>query len=436
MRKLSLNFIRPNRSGQYDEGNRLNKITVTNVLGAAILQAGNFLVPLALLPWFARKLGVAGYGEIAYITAVIAYFVLLVDWGFSLSATKSIAIHRSNKLERSRAFCDTVVARILLALMGAVALELICLFLREGYASNYRLAYLTVWATAINPAFYYQGVEKISRMAIIQTTIRVCVIPLVYLTVSSDADLAWAVGIPASVFLLAALVNLIVLVRSTEIQWVSPTLNSLAGAYMAGWPLFLSTAGISLYTNANTVILGLVSGNAAVGLFSSAMVFIKAAHGFYQPVSQVLFPRMSHKFFHDPDGANSMFLRMLKLQSAATLIGSIMLVILAPWLVGFVLGERFDPVVSVLFWLAPIVFLIGVSNALGVQGMIPLGYNRTFTRIVMLSGVLNIALIIPLGSFFGAEGGAMAALISECCVTLFMARFLLRNEPKLFGPNL
>ena len=406
---------------------------MTNVFGAGILQAGNFLVPLALLPWFARKLGVAGYGEVAYITAVIAYFVLLVDWGFSLSATRSVAIHRGNKLERSRAVCDTVVARLLLALMGAGALELICQFLQVGDASSYRLAYLTVWATALNPAFYYQGVEKISHMAIIQTAIRVCAIPLVYLTVSSDADLAWAIGIPASVFLLAALVNLSLLVGSEEIQWVSPNLGSLTGAYIAGWPLFLSTAGISLYTNANTVILGLVSGNAAVGFFSSAMVFIKAAHGLYQPVSQVLFPKMSHKFFHDRDGANSMFLRMLKWQSAATFVGSIILVILAPWLVGFVLGEGFDPVVSVLFWLAPIIFFIGVSNALGVQGMIPLGYNQDFTRIVMLSGVLNIALIIPLGSFFGAEGGGMAVLVSECCVTLFMARFLLRNEPKLFG---
>lgn len=406
---------------------------MANVFGAAILQAGNFLVPLALLPWFTRKLGVAGYGEVAYITAVIAYFVLLVDWGFSLSATKSVAIHRGHKLERSRAVCDTVVARLLLALMGAGALEVICQFLQVGHASSYRLAYLTVWATALNPAFYYQGVEKISRMAIIQTGIRVCAIPLVYMTVSGDTDLAWAIGIPAGVFLLAALVNLFVLVASEEIQWVSPNLSSIAGAYISGWPLFLSTAGISLYTNANTVILGLVSGNAAVGYFSSAMVFIKAAHGLYQPVSQVFYPKMSHKFFHDRDGANSMFLRMLKWQSAATFIGSIILVLLAPWLVGFVLGEGFDPVVSVLFWLAPIVFLIGVSNALGVQGMIPLGYNQAFTRIVMLSGVLNIALIIPLGSFFGAEGGAMAVLVSECCVTLFMARFLLRNEPKLFG---
>lgn len=411
----------------------LRNKTARNVFGAGILQAGNFIVPLVLLPWFARTLGVAGYGQIAYITAVVAYYVLVVDWGFSLSSTRTVAIHRDNRMQRSRIFWETIIARMLLAILGAVALECMCYLLRVTEVSNYRWAYLMVWATAINPAFYYQGIEQVTRMAIIQTGIRLSALPLVMLTVISEQDLPWAIGISSGAFFMAALVNIFSLIKSGEIQWVSPNKTSLAKGFITGWPLFLSTAAISLYTNTNTVILGLVAGNVAVGYFSSAMVFIKAAQGLYQPVSQVFFPKMSYMFANDLDNATLVFMKLMKWQSALTLIGSVLLFILAPWLVKLALGEGFEHTVAVLHWLSPLVLLIGISNVLGIQGMIPLGYNSAFTRIVMCSGLLNVALITPLGSFFGAEGGAMAVLIAEGCVTLFMAIFLFRHEPKLVG---
>lgn len=411
------------------------KKTAANILGAATLQAGNFLVPLVLLPWLVRTLGAVGYGQIAYVTAIIAYYVMLVDWGFSLSATKSVAIHRDNPLERSRVLWVTILARFLLALGGAFALELLCFAIDILDASNYRLAYLTVWATALNPVFYYLGVEKIGRAAIIQMSIRICAIPLVMLMVESDADLTWAIGIPAGIFLLAVLVNLVVLIGSCEVQWTPLNISSFAAAYKAGWPLFLSTAAISLYTNTNTVILGLVAGNVAVGYFSSAMIFIKAAQGLYQPISQAFFPKMSHQFFHNPDGAAQVFIKLLKWQSLLTLIGSVSFFLLSPLLVSLVLGPAFATVVVVLRWMTPLILLIGLSNVLGIQGMIPLGYNRAFTRIVMVSGLINLCLVIALGGTFGAEGGAIALLVSEGCVTLMMANFLVRNEPKLFGRN-
>lgn len=405
---------------------------MTNILAAAILQGGNLLVPLALLPWFARTLGAAGFGQVAYVTAVAAYFVVLADWGFSLSATRYIAIHRDNRFERSRVFWQTTIARSLLAVVGALGLEMLYLLLQVEDASNYRWGYLTVWATALNPAFYFQGIERMGKMAFVQTGIKLCAIPLVMLTVFDDKDLAWAIGAPAAVFLIATMVNLFTLIRSGELQWVPSSLRSLITAYVAGWPLFLSTAAISLYTNTNTMILGWVAGNAAVGYFSSAMIFIKAAQGLYQPISQVLFAKMSHQFFHNPEGAAESFLKLLKWQGALTLTGSLGLFIVSPWLVRFVLGEGFDPVVGLLCWLAPIVLLIGLSNVLGLQGMIPLGYNRPFTRIVIISGLINVVLVTSFGSIFGARGGAMAVLIAEGCVTFMMARFLLRHEPKLF----
>ena len=64
--------------------------------------------------------------------------------------------------------------------------------------------------------------------------------------------------------------------------------------------------------------------------------------------------------------------------------------------------------------------------------MVPLGHTRTFSRILLVSGLLNIAMIIPLGFWFNAIGGAISLLITEFVVTILMGLYLQSIEPKLF----
>ncbi len=54
-------------------------VNLSNLLGAFFLQAGNFLVPIALLPILISSLGISGYGTFSFIYAVIQYFILLTD---------------------------------------------------------------------------------------------------------------------------------------------------------------------------------------------------------------------------------------------------------------------------------------------------------------------------------------------------------------------
>lgn len=379
-------------------------------------------------------LGVNQFGQMAFITAFVAYFILLVDWGFSLSATKQIAISRNSKLDRSIVFWETFFARLLLALIGLIVL-IVLLFTIPNFQENallFILGYLAVVGAVLAPTFYYQGIEQMGSMSVLNLLIKLLSIPCIFALVNKESDIDFAIGIQAGFIFLASAVNFAVLICSSELLWVRPNSAQIMKSLSTGWPLFLSTASISLYTNTNVVILGFVANTTAVAYFTAAQTVIRAAQGLYGPISQALFPRMSHLFHHSKDAALSLLRKVMWFQGVFALVMACILFVAAPTVVDILFGSEFDSSISVLRWLSPLLFLISLSNIFGIQAMVPLGYTNPFSRILLASGLFNIIIIIPLGYFLGADGGAIAVLATEFIVTVSMGAYLRFAEPNLF----
>ena len=405
-----------------------------NLFSLYLLQAGNYIVPLLTLTWLTRTLGIDIFGQFSFITAFVAYFVLLVDWGYSLSATKQIAIQYQNKLARSIIFWEIFFARFSLFFLGLVMLSICLLIIPSfGNQANYLyFAYLAVLGSVFSPSFYYQGMERMGKMAVTNSILKFLSIPCIYFLVVDSTDLGLAICIQAGFIFLAGLVNFIILVLSDEIVWIEPTPRQIYESLQDGWSLFLSTASISLYTNTNIVILGFVASSGAVAYFTAAQTVIRAGQGLYGPISQALFPRMSHLFHQSKDSTFTFLRQLMCIQGIVTAAMSLLLFLIAPWLITILFGNQFEPAAQVLRCLSPLLFLVGLSNVFGIQGMVPLGHTRTFSRILLASGLLNIAMIIPLGFCFNAVGGAMSLLITELVVTILMGFHLQSVEPKLF----
>ena len=60
------------------------------------MQASNYVVPLLLIPFLTRQLGLEGFGLVAIALSAIQLALVLTDYGFTLSATFAISINREN----------------------------------------------------------------------------------------------------------------------------------------------------------------------------------------------------------------------------------------------------------------------------------------------------------------------------------------------------
>ena len=96
----------------------------------------------------------------------------------------------------------------------------------------------------------------------------------------------------------------------------------------------------------------------------------------------------------------------------------------APFISALLLGPGFTPSIAVMRVLAPIIFLIALSNVLGIQLMLPLGRDKAFTLTLFSAGLLNVVLAVALAPPWKALGMAVAVLISESFVTVTMFAYL------------
>lgn len=400
-----------------------------------LLQGSNYVIPLLVFPYLARTLGPDHFGQLGFAQAVIGYLVLLTDWGFALSAVQQVAQHRDDRAELSRIFWSTCYARAGLLIASLLFLILLCLLV-DKFGRIWPLLFawwIFVVGSALTPAWFLQGIEALSASSRISIFAKVLTLPAIFLLVKGPQDVWLAALVQGIALIIGAVLSLYLIWRMDVVDFFRPTLREAFQRLHEAWELFASTASISLYTTSNAVILGFLTNSLQVGYFNGADKLRSAAQGLINPISQVIYPRVSALMVDSHARAYALLRRVLLVQGGITLGISLLLYAAAEPIVSLLLGPGFEQSVCVVRVLAPMPFLIGLSNIFGIQIMIPIGMKRVFSQILLASGVINVALAIPLSWQFGATGTAFSVLFTEAIVTIVMIWVLWQQSNPIFS---
>ena len=100
----------------------------------------------------------------------------------------------------------------------------------------------------------------------------------------------------------------------------------------------------------------------------------------------------------------------------------------APQIVAILLGPGYDAAVPALRILSLLVPATAVSQVLGIQWMLPLGLDRSFTRIILAAGLVNIMVALLLAPTYYHVGMAYALLAAETIIPVSIYIVLLRQK--------
>jgi PST family polysaccharide transporter len=405
-----------------------------NIASLYAVQIASYLAPLVTLPWLTRVLGPSGFGQLSFCGAVIGYFVLFADYGFNYSATRQIALHHGDRAGRSKIFWNTITVKGILATAGFPCLLALTLCVDKFAAERSLLLinYLTVLGTVLTPTWYFQGTERQTVLSGITILVRIISIPAIFLLVRSSKDLQLAVLISSGLPVVGGLLCLGYLFKDNQLEAIRVEHRDLVDIFRKGWHLFVSTASISLYGATNTVLLGFVAGNAAVGHYSAAEKLVQAAQGLLVPINQSVYPRVSRLLQESRDTAFALIRKVLRVQGAIALTLSLLLFVVAPMLIRIYIGPAYEETISVLRWLAFLPFLVGLSNVLGVHTMLAIGMNKIVSQILVTAGAFNVLLLLILTRWYGAVGAAMSVVTTEFLITAAMAAVLTRRNVPVF----
>ncbi len=359
--------------------------------------------------------------------AIGTLIAMTVEYGFDFSATREVARFSDDKNRLRELVTGVLGAKIALATLG-VAIAVLTRPYTLRVAPSPALFWASTWwgvGQGINMLWYFQGQQRMSWAGGLDITGKVIATISIFVLVHRPEDgwkvmLAQALGCAVSHAITVGMAYY-------EVGFCRPSIGLLWNSLRLGWPMFLFRASMSLSSSANGLILGIFASPSAVGLFGSADKFRQIAFQALWPINQTLFPHQSEKVKDDPLKGLRIVRGSLLSFGGLSIFFGLMLAFGAPIIVRLVLGSAFlpaVPIVRVFGLLIPIQMLCTVISA---QWMLPLGFDRQVSFVVLTAGLLNAVAGIFLSIRSGALGMAIAVTIAQL-YTVFALDFVLRRK--------
>jgi PST family polysaccharide transporter len=399
-----------------------------------LLQNVNYIVPLLLLPYLTRTLGAENFGKIAFVQAFVSYFISLTDFGFNISSTQEIVRIRNDKSALSRVYWSTTIAKLSLTLLGFAAFLLLILLipkLQQMYVLL-MIAFIGVFSSVLFPIWLFQGLEKMSHITWFNVVPKILVLILTILLVRHPSDYVLALLLQTGGVLFSAIACTLFIVHKKTVGFYFPNFREIHLCMKDSWHFYVAGVATNFYTTTNTVVLGLLTNNATVGVFAASEKIIRPLISLFSTIHQVTFPRINYYYLESEEKAFHFGSRVLKITVLATLLVGLSIFLLAPSIVKILFGiPQYAETITLLKISSFLPFLAVGNGVLAYNFLITSGLKRHMIKAVVMGGIFNLLLIVPTILLYKTEGVAVIAILSEVVITIYFLFVFKKHHIKI-----
>jgi polysaccharide transporter, PST family len=375
--------------------------------------------------YLARKLTDQGFGLWAFMQSIIAYLVIFVDLGLSTFGTREIA--------KSPNKAGTYLANIfaIRSLMAIVIIFIVVFFVSITTLSHEMKMLLvlgSLWliSQALNPDFFFQGLERMRGVAAWRILWRLFYLIPVLFFIKARTDL-WLVPIFYSLsgILTVFVIFPFIKIAVSEAIWkkIKPTewLKYIKISIVMAASVFV----IKIYYSFDTFMLGLIDSPEAVGWYQAAFKIITLFIGIAVLIQIAFAPYFSNS--HQDVKKLKIGFRYICFVGA--IMGgffTIAIIVLSEKLINVLYGVQYFNSINVLMLLALTVYLIFLELTY-LSSMNYIGMHKQYLNIVLSGAIINIllnAILIPLLS---TKGAAISTVLSNLFI-LSVSILVIKNK--------
>lgn len=382
-----------------------------NIFYLYLAQGANYLFPLLLLPYLSRILKPEGFGVFAAGQAFGVALIYLLEYGFSLVATREVARHRDDAYTLGAIFGGVFGVRLVLffpALILAFVAYLVLPVFR-GYPEVLLSAVFYFWSASLSPGWFYRGLEKMRDAALLDLVARFLAFWWILLLVKGPEHSYLPLVLNGLATLASSLFGSAMLyfkLPSLTFSWDNTWRFLLLGVRLLPFATVQAA-----YTTANPIILGLFVSPRELGVFSGAERLVRPLSGLLEPLSRAFFPRLVHVALLSEKEAHRFFLKVLFAMGTFSFGTVLLLELTAPYLVHLFLGPAYAESIPLLRIMAPALFIGSISHALGALWGLAWGMEGLLNRVSLFTVFLQLVLTTFLGATHGVLGAAWGVVL-------------------------
>ena len=405
---------------------RENKSVLSNFSYLSALQIFNIAAPLIAYPFLIRVLGTDNFGLVIYAQSIISYFVILVTFGFNISATKKVSLHRNNAKKLGEIVSNVLIIKSILFLLSLFILEVFLYYTKQNRDSVilFNLAMWLCFYEVIFPQWYFQAIEQMKYITYITLLIRIIFLGLIFIIIKSPDDYLLLPIINGVGTIIAGLISIYIIFFKHNIKFRFQPIKKLKYYLNDSLTIFISTISFSVYKSTNKVVVGIFLGMSSITFYDLAEKIIAVAKIPQNILSQSVFPEISLE-------KNIIYIKKIfKISIIMNFIISVIVLFFAKHLVLLLGDSAMLPSIEIIEILVFSIVIIAMGNVFGIQTLIPFGYDRIFTKVVLRSVILYFFLLflvwITLG--FSIRNISIIIVIVETFSTIYWYYFCKRKK--------
>lgn len=390
---------------------------IKNYLYNAGYQILLMLAPLITTPYVSRVLGAHGSGINSYTNSWVTFFYLIGQLGITLYGNREVAYHRDDKHERSRIFWGIEFMQLITSTMAFFAFLLAIFLFSTTFRKYFLLQSLWIVATGLDVSWYFMGMEDFKKTVTRNTIVKLISIGLIFALVKEPGDL-WKYILLLGIAQVGGNLTLWPYLKGS-IEWVAIKEWHPFQHLYPSLLLFIPTITTQVYVVVNRLMLGHMSSQEALGQFDYGDKIVKLVLSVVTATGTVMLPHVANKFANgDIKAVRKSLYNSFDFVTALSVPMMFGLMAISAKFAPWFLGGEYVQTGRLIFLESPIILFIAWSNVTGTQYLMPVNRVNEYTFSVTVGAVVNIIANLFLIQVWGAEGAAVATVISELAVTL------------------
>ena len=382
-----------------------SKTLTKNFSALAILQMLRYFIPLIVLPYVTPIIGLEHFGEIAIAASFTLIVQVFVNYSFSFMGARDIARNRDDKKKMSE-----IVSKTLFAYIGIYVVMVVLSAFLIFLVPKFRSIWLLISINLLTPVFsamvcewFFQGVEKMHNITIVNTLSRVLFLLSVFVLIKEEDDYIFYPVCEVLGHVVAGLYSIVVMTKKYECKIRFPGFATVLYYIKQGKDLFLNQSCMLLFNRLPNILLGNIAGSSAAGLYHAAFRLQDAGYHGVDTLNRTFFPFLARRM--DKHKA------YLRINLAFALFVAVVLFAFAPFFVRLLFAPEFTSAVKLLRILSFSILFLGISSAYGVNHLLLIGKEKLVRNITFCVIGSGFVLLIVMIRWFNETGAAITMVI-------------------------